>query len=63
MNRIPLSKVKPGDFFRRSETTQVTFTKGPYDQTDKRFYCADCDDMNREIALKGTALVWTGFDY
>lgn len=63
MQTLPLRDVKPGDFVRRKADAKTTYVKGAYDRASKTFSLTDFDDMNREIFLKPTTLVWVGFDF
>jgi hypothetical protein len=63
MQQLPLRDVKPGDFVRRKQDAKTTYVKGAYDRGSKTFSLTDFDDMNREIFLKPTTLVWVGFTF
>jgi len=63
MKVLPLRDVKPGDFVRRKQDSKTTYVKGAYDRASKTFSLTDFDDMNREIFLKPTTLVWVGFTF
>lgn len=54
----PVEQIKVGEYVRRSPTAHRTFTRGKYDQGERRYQLHDCDDVNRSIWVrKGTNLV------
>jgi hypothetical protein len=52
-----------GVFFKRSETAAKVYTRGSYDRSIKRYCCGDESDISRELELKGTTVVFVGFEY
>ena len=63
MQTATLRNVKPGDFVRRKPDAKKTYVKGAYDKASKTFSLVDFDDMNREIFVKPSAVVYVGFDF
>ena len=61
--QLPLREVPRGAFLRRKADAKKTYIRGEYDRFYKRFRCDDCDDISRDMLLKGNALVWVGFTY
>ena len=63
IQQIPLKDVRRGEFLRRKLDPKKTYTRGEYDRSYKRYRCDDWDDISRDIMLKGSQLVWVGFDF
>jgi hypothetical protein len=63
IQQIPLKDVPRGEFLRRKLDAKKTYTRGEYDRSYKRYRCDDWDDISRDIMLKGSQLVWVGFDF
>jgi hypothetical protein len=63
MYSIELRKIKQGEVFKRKPDAKGLFVKGDYDRGTKSFSCSDYNDMNRELFIKSTKLVWLGFEY
>ena len=63
IQQIPLKDVRRGEFLRRKLDSKKTYTRGEYDRSYKRYRCDDWGDINRDIMLKGSQLVWVGFDF
>lgn len=60
---MKLSDLKRGEFFRRKPDAQKTYRRGVYDRFEKKYSGEDWDDISREILLKGSTLVYVGFDF
>jgi len=60
---VRLDTVKKGDYIKRKADATTIYRKGHYDRSAKRYYLSDVYDMNREIALKGSTMVFIGFTY
>ena len=60
---VEIRSLKRGEFFTRKQHSNSVYIRGEYDRSYKRFDCANCDDISREIYLKPTAKVWIGFTY
>lgn len=58
-----LRDVAPGDYFRRKPDAKKTYVRGAYDRATRTYACVDCDDVGREIWLKGDTIVYVGFTY
>lgn len=60
-----LKDVKKGEYIRREEGSQKTYTRGAFirDEGLNKFQCDDQDDISRAIYLKGSTLVWVNFTY
>ena len=63
IQQIPLKDVRRGEFLRRKLDSKKTYTRGEYDRSYKRYRCDDWGDINRDIMLKGSQLVWVGFKF
>jgi hypothetical protein len=63
VQQMLLRDVPRGEFVRRKLDAATTYTRGEYDRTYKRFRCDDWSDISRDIMLKGSTLVWVGFDF
>ena len=61
--QIALRDVPRGEFVRRKLDAGSTFTRQCYDRATRTYCLSDYDDINREIYLRGSTLVWVGFDY
>jgi hypothetical protein len=60
---VQLKDVKKGEFIKRKPDAKKVFTKGEYCRFDKKYSCDDWDDISRCIMLKGSTIVYIGFDY
>jgi hypothetical protein len=70
MEMVNLSKVRQGEYLMRlpkNPETHVTesmvWVKGDYIRAKRKYSITKFDDANREILVKGNALVWTGFTF
>ena len=63
MRQVLVSEVTKGEFVRRKPDSKVTFTRGEYNRSFKRYCLDDWDDISRQIMLKGSTLVWVGFEF
>jgi hypothetical protein len=63
VQQMPLRDVPRGEFLRRKLDAKKTYTRGEYDRSYKRYRCDDWDDISRDIMLKGSQLVWVGFEF
>lgn len=63
MKKAVLKDVKKGDFVKRTKTAAAVYIKGGFDRSSGRYSLQDAEDMNREIFLKGSAVVYIGFTY
>lgn len=67
MHQVELNKLKKGDIFRRS-ATGVEYIRGAWSRGKKGVWprgysCTDWHDINREIILNKSTLVWVGFEF
>ena len=57
-----LRHIKQGDTFKRKPNAAATFIRNHYNRKDffgpANFSCSDVDDMNREIFLKPSTLIY-----
>lgn len=58
-----IKDLKNGTWFKRTETTAKTYTRGHYERWAKRYSCTDHDNINREIFLPGDTFVFVDFTY
>ena len=70
MTTAQIRDIARGEFFRRTPTSAKVYIRGEYirgkdylGRTLNKFACMDTEDANREIFLKGTAVVVVGFTY
>jgi hypothetical protein len=65
MHQIPLNKMKASKetFFKRKESSNTVYTINHYNHSDKTYSCSNVDDINHEVFLKSTKLVFVGFTY
>jgi hypothetical protein len=63
VQQMLLRDVPRGELVRRKLDAKKTYTRGEYDRSYKRYRCDDWDDISRDIMLKGSQLVWVGFDF
>jgi hypothetical protein len=59
----PLSSIPQNEYIKRHHDSQKVYIRGHYDRESKRYSLMDCEDMNREIFLKGSTMVFVGFTY
>ena len=60
---MPVRDLPVGEYVKRKPDAKATYTRGAYDRASKRYALADCDDVGREIWVKGDTLVFVGFTY
>jgi hypothetical protein len=63
MEQVALKDAKPGEFIRRKPDSRITYRRGEYDRSQRKYALEDWDDHCREIYLKGSTMVWVGFTY
>ena len=65
MKAIKLSELKKGEYFTRKPveypTEKQVLIKGDYCRQDKKYNACHFDDINAEIMLKGSTVVYTDF--
>lgn len=63
MRQVPLKDVPKGTFVRRKADAKTTFVRGEYCRFDRKYSLTDFYDINREVMLKGTTLVFIDFEF
>ena len=64
MQTIQLKDLPKGEFFKRKEFTDKVYQRSEYYRDTKKYQCDSCDDMwGNGIQLKGTTMVYVGFEY
>lgn len=67
MNHVPLRAVKQGEVFKRKANSNKVYVRHHYNPRDAfgpaTFCCSDFHDMNRNIQLKPSTLVFVGFTF
>ena len=63
MRAVELKTLKSGDVFKRKPEAKTVFCRNHYAREIKRYSCIDYEDMNREIFLKGSTVVYIDFDF
>ena len=58
-----LRDVKMGEYFKRKPDARAVFKRGAYDRSSKRISATDFDDINRELLLAPSAIVFVGFTF
>ena len=60
---VQLKDVKKGELIKRKPDAKKVFTKGDYCRFDKKYSCDDWDDISRCVMIKGSTIVYIGFDF
>jgi hypothetical protein len=63
MQLIKLSKVKKGDYIKRKLDSKQVWIRDEYERSTKKYMVTDTDDIGRSMLLKGSTLVFIGFEY
>lgn len=67
MEYIEISKVRKGDYVKRSPDAKTVYIRGVFvrgwSDGKGRYSLTDTDDYNREIFVKGGKKVYVGFTY
>lgn len=58
-----LRDTKRGEYIKRKPDAKTVYIRGAYDAATKRISLIDTEDMNRELFLKPSAVVYVGFTY
>ena len=61
--QMQLRNVQQGEFVRRKLDSKITYTRAEYDRSFKKYCLDDWEDISRQIMLKGSTLVWVGFEF
>ena len=63
MNEIALRHVGKGDLVKRKPDAKTVYVVNHYDRASKTYSLSDWNDMNREIFLKPSTMVYVGFTF
>ena len=63
MNEIALRHVGNGDLVKRKPDAKTVYVVNHYDRASKTYSLSDWNDMNREIFLKPSTMVYVGFTF
>lgn len=63
LRAVRLDELALDTFFKRKPDANKVYARGEYDRTDKRYSCSDVDDISRYVYLKGSTIVYIGFEY
>lgn len=63
LTQVEIRKVKEGEYFKRKPDSNIIYVRNHYDRGSKSYSCSDFYDMNREIFIKASKLVWVGFTF
>lgn len=63
MNEIALRHVGKGDLVKRKPDAKAVYVVNHYDRASKTYSLSDWHDMNREIFLKPSTMVYVGFTF
>ena len=59
-----LKDIKAGEFFKRKADAVKVYIREEYCRDVKKYQCADCSDVwGNGVQLKGSTIVFVGFDY
>jgi len=61
---VQLSTLSKGEYFKRKPYSKKVYIRKEYYQDTKKYQCDDCDDvLGNGLQLKGSTIVYIGFDY
>lgn len=64
MQSITIKELANGEYFKRKPDSQKVYIRKEYYQDTKKYQCDDCDDvLGNGLQLKGSTIVYIGFDY
>lgn len=64
MQAIQLKDIPKGEFFKRKIDSKKVYIRADYQRDSKKFQCDDCLDVwGNGLLIKGSALVYVGFEY
>lgn len=63
MEAALLKNLPAGEFFKRKPDAIKVYRRGEYCRSRRKYQADDCDDICRELLLKGDTVVYIGFDY
>ena len=55
--------ISRGEFVRKNPQAKITYKRGQYDRSTKRFALEDTTDISREVYVKRDTQLWVGFTY
>jgi hypothetical protein len=63
MTTAILKDLPKGEVFKRKPTARGVYLKGPYSRSCRSYSCSKWDDMNCDILLRPTTIVYINFDF
>lgn len=60
---MPVRDLPVGEYVKRKPDAKATYIRGQFDRASKRYSLADCDNVGREIWVRGDTFVFVGFEY
>ena len=67
MKQVQLKTLKQGDTFKRKADAKKVFIREHYNRADAfgpaNYTCTDYSDIGRDVFLKGSTLVFVGFEF
>lgn len=64
---VPVTEISLGEYVRKigkdGSMLAKTYQRGAYDRVSKSYALTDCDDVNRELFVKGSVKLAIGFTY
>lgn len=64
---VPVKNINIGEFVRKiskdGSMQAKTFRRGEYDRASKSYALTDCDDVNRQVFVRGTVKLAVAFTY
>jgi hypothetical protein len=64
MQTAMIKDLPKGEYFKRKADANKVYQRGEYYRDTKRYQCDDCDDVwGNGMQLKGTTVVYYGFEY
>ncbi len=64
MQQVQLKDLPKGEFFKRKADANKVYQRKDFNRSAKKYDCRDMlDCWGNGLQLKGTTIVFTGFDY
>jgi hypothetical protein len=63
METALLKDLPKGEYFKRKPDAKKVYQRGEYCRSRRKYQADDCDDICRELVLKGSTVVYIGFTY
>jgi len=63
MQTAQIKDLPKGEFFKRKPDAKKVYIRGEYYRPERKFICDDWDDIGRDIALRGSTIVYVDFDF